>query len=242
MTDGPGDLSALVEEVADVARVVFVPGNVEDTLRQIVAAAVRSVDSCDMAGVIVVHDGQVRSVAVSDPLAAEIADLQINTGEGPCLDALTDTRAIYAGDLAGDGRYPRFGGPADAAGIRSVLAYQLPVDHAAGALNLYAGLPDAFGVYDRAKALILAAIAAGALSAAADRRDAQQHSDHLVQAVASREIIGQAQGILIERERITPDQAFDVLRRASQHLNRKLRDVAQDLVDTGESPPTGSPR
>jgi AmiR/NasT family two-component response regulator len=58
-------------------------------------------------------------------------------------------------------------------------------------------------------------------------------------ALGTREVIGQAQGILMERERITPGQAFDILRHASQHLNRKLRDVAQDLVDTGERPEAG---
>ena len=63
-------------------------------------------------------------------------------------------------------------------------------------------------------------------------------AEHLRQALASREVIGQAQGILIERERITADQAFDLLRRASQHLNVKLREVAQDVVDTGVAPPS----
>ena len=75
-----------------------------------------------------------------------------------------------------------------------------------------------------------------------NRRDAQARSDNLEQALLSREVIGQAQGILIERERITAEQAFDILRRASQHLNEKLRDIAQHLVDTGEDPDTGPRR
>jgi AmiR/NasT family two-component response regulator len=60
--------------------------------------------------------------------------------------------------------------------------------------------------------------------------------------LGTRETIGEALGILMERERITADQAFDVLRRASQHLNVKLRDIAQNLVDTGETPNTGQPQ
>jgi AmiR/NasT family two-component response regulator len=71
------------------------------------------------------------------------------------------------------------------------------------------------------------------------RADDDRRSEHFEQALASREMIGQAQGILMERERISAEQAFDVLRRASQHLNLKLRDVAQRLVDTGERPTTG---
>ena len=147
---------------------------------------------------------------------------------------------MYSGDLGTDPRYPGFGPAAQAAGIRSALAYRLLVDGADGALNLYAQLPNAYGSDDRAKAAILAALAGTALSAAVNRRDAQARSDNLEQALLSREVIGQAQGILIERERITAEQAFDILRRASQHLNEKLRDIAQHLVDTGEDPDTGS--
>ena len=68
----------------------------------------------------------------------------------------------------------------------------------------------------------------------------ERRAENLRQALITRQLIGQAQGILMERERITAEQAFDILRRASQHLNTKLREVAQELVETGERPPTGS--
>jgi len=71
--------------------------------------------------------------------------------------------------------------------------------------------------------------------------DEERRAENLAAALVTRELIGQAQGILIERERITPDQAFVVLRQASQHLNIKLREVAQNLVETGERPDTGRP-
>lgn len=106
-----------------------------------------------------------------------------------------------------------------------------------GALNLYARYPQAFGVIDRAKGLMLAGLA---LSSAETHDAEDRRATNLQAALQSREVIGQAQGILMERERITPAQAFDILRRASQHLNIKLRDVAQALVDTGERPWTGS--
>jgi AmiR/NasT family two-component response regulator len=80
-----------------------------------------------------------------------------------------------------------------------------------------------------------------AITAARSLEDEERHIDNLHTALSSREIIGQAQGILMERERITADQAFDILRRASQFLNVKLREVAQNLVDTGERPETGPP-
>jgi hypothetical protein len=110
-------------------------------------------------------------------------------------------------------------------------------------LNLYAVLPRAYGVIDRTKALIFAAPAGIALGAAEAREDAAlsldvelHRIDDLIAALGTREIIGQAEGILIERERITADQAFQVLRKASQHLNVKLREVARYVVETGEIP------
>jgi len=94
-------------------------------------------------------------------------------------------------------------------------------------------------VVDRAKGVILASLASVALNAAHSFEDEERRIENLHSALSSREVIGQAQGILMERERIAPDQAFDVLRRASQYLNIKLREVAQTLVDTGERPETG---
>ena len=90
--------------------------------------------------------------------------------------------------------------------------------------------------------MILASLTSLAVSAARSHEDEERRTEHLHAALTTREVIGQAQGILMERERISAGQAFDVLRRASQHLNRKLRDVAQDLVDTGDRPETGLPQ
>jgi hypothetical protein len=129
--------------------------------------------------------------------------------------------------------------------MRSVLALPLTVDGtlpALGALNLYARYPRAFGVIDRGRGVLLAALTARILTTARTRQDDERRAANLHAALATREMIGQAQGILMERERITPDQAFDILRRASQHLNRKLREIAQDLIETGESPDTGDKR
>jgi hypothetical protein len=163
--------------------------------------------------------------------------MQQTAGEGPCLDALASRSVVYAGDLIDDDRYPVYGPQAAAAGVRSILAHALQVDDIDGALNLYSRLPEAYGVTDRAKGVILTALAGFAVSAAVGRRDDHERLDNLQEALQTRDVIGQAKGILMERERITAEQAFDVLRRASQHLNEKLRDIAQQVVDTGELPP-----
>jgi ANTAR domain/GAF domain len=237
----PGDaLDDLDESFSRVAVALFAPGTVDGTLREIVAQAEATVDGCDHAGVLVVaDDGTAGTVAATSPLVAEIDALQIDAGEGPCLEASTRGVTTYAEDLVDDVRWPAFRDAAVAAGIRSVLAFSLSADRLS-ALNLYAQLPAAFGATDRAKGQLLATLARLALDSAEDRATGEALTGHLHEALRTRELIGQAQGILMERERITADQAFDVLRRASQHLNVKLHTVAEALVETGESPDTGA--
>ncbi len=147
--------------------------------------------------------------------------------------------ASYAEDLEDEPRWPTFGPAAAQAGVRSLLALPVQVNEDPGALNLYARYPQAFGVIDRGKGMLLAAMAGMAFSTARLHEDEERRAANFQAALATREMIGQAQGILMERERITPDEAFDILRRASQHLNIKLRDIAQNVVDTGERPDTG---
>jgi hypothetical protein len=108
-----------------------------------------------------------------------------------------------------------------------------------------AAFPAAFGAVDRAEALLFATLAAFALGSAEEREDEGERAVNFQAALGTRELIGQAQGILMERERITATDAFHALRRASQHLNIKLRDIAQTLVDTGQTgdtPPRPSPK
>jgi hypothetical protein len=175
----------------------------------------------------------------TDPIVLEVDALQQQTNEGPCLDAIAHRLIFYADDLSKDLRWLHFAPLATRAGIRSVLALPLSADTDRGALNLYARYPSAFGVVDRAKAALLVSMANLALSVAHSHEDGERRAANLHAGLSSRETIGEALGILIERERITARQAFDILRRASQHLNVKLREVAQNLVDTGEDPDTG---
>ena len=234
--------TALAADFSETARILFAAGSVTDTLAQVVELAVTTIEGCDSAGIFLLEKDMVTSPVHTDPVVDTIDALQHETGEGPCLDAIADRLIFYADDVADDPRWPRFGPQASAAGIRSVLALPLTTNGSLGALNLYARYPAAFGVVDRAKGVILASLAGLAVSAAHSHEDEELRAQNLNAALATREVIGQAQGILMERERISAAQAFDILRRASQHLNRKLRDVAQDFVDTGARPETGQPR
>jgi ANTAR domain/GAF domain len=217
---------------------LFAAGTVQGTLQRIVDLAERAVDGCEAAGILLDAGANIVTAAASSALVDVVDRLQIDAGEGPCLDASTQKSTFYASDLLDDERWPSFGPAAVAAGVRSVLAYSLS-DERPSALNLYARLPAAFGATDRAQGLLFATLARLALDSAEERASEEKRTGNLVEALRTRELIGQAQGILMERERITGEQAFDVLRRASQHMNIKLREVAETLIETGESPDTG---
>jgi GAF domain-containing protein len=231
--------SELTSSFTETARILFSAGGVASTLAQVIDLAVETVEGCDFAGLFVMKGNVVTAPVITDPIVREIDALQNKAGEGPCLDAIAHAAMVYADDLETDARWPTFGPAANRQGVRSALALPLIDNGAIGAINLYARYPAAFGVVDRAKGVILASLASVALSAAHTLEDEERRIGNLHSALSSREVIGQAQGILMERERIAADQAFDVLRRASQYLNVKLREVAQALVDTGEKPDTG---
>ena len=231
--------TVLAEEFSETSRTLFAAGDEYATLAEVARLAVAMVEGCDFAGILL-HDGDTFTTPVhTDPVVVEIDVLQNRVGEGPCLDAATQSAIHYADDLHADTRWPRFGPEAAAIGVRSLLAVPLSTNGVLGALSLYARYPSAFGVLDRSRAVLLAALAGVALTTARGNEEGERQSANLQVALTTREMIGQAQGILMERERVTSDQAFDVLRRASQHLNLKLRDVARGLVETGEHPDTG---
>lgn len=231
-------LKEFEDSFAATAVALFAPGSVDLTLRRIVALATQTIDGCDAAGVLVWHDGVASTPALSDPVVRDLDDLQIAAVEGPCVDAAESGSRINAQDLDDDLRWPTFGPAAVQLGLRSVLAHPISEDRPS-VLGLWARLPGAFGVTDRAQGQLFSTLARLALDSAETRAADTERAWHLTEAMRTRELIGQAQGILMERERITADQAFDVLRRASQHMNTKLRAVAEHLVESGESPDTG---
>ena len=215
--DDVAGLPHLETSFSAVAEVLFEAGSVEGTLQKIVKLAERAVSGCEAAGIFVIDDGAVSTIAASSDLVMRVDQLQIDADEGPCLDASRRDATFYADDLLDEARWPAFGPLAVEAGIRSVLAYSLSARRPS-ALNLYSGLPTAFGVIDRAQGLLFATLARHALDSAEER------------------VAGEV------RERITADQAFAVIRRASKHMNVKLREVAESLVETGLHPDTGTDR
>ncbi|MHB8246019.1 MAG: GAF and ANTAR domain-containing protein [Acidimicrobiales bacterium] len=212
----------------------------EPVLALVAQLAVVTIEGCDFAGVFLPSGASVQIPGPADGVVTALDALVGVAGEAPCLDAIAQECPVYAEDLADDPRWPRFGPPALGYGVRSLLSLPMVTGGRGGAFNLYSRYPRAFGAVDRARALLLTALATGALSSALTHDDQQRQAENLRAALVTREIIGQAQGILMERERLTAAQAFEILRHASQHLNRKLSEVAQDLVETGERPDIGT--
>ena len=197
-------------------------------LERVVRAAVDEVPGARFAGVTVIDREGARTPAASAPVVTAVDSLQYAMNEGPCLAATQETGVIVSADLVVDARWPTFGPRAREHGVRSMMAVQILAEHGlVAALNLYAPGPDAFGAASEAAAVPLAIHAGTALASV--RAEA-----NLRTALASRDLIGQAKGILMERNKISADVAFELLTRVSQRRHRKLRDVAEQLADTGE--------
>ena len=236
----PGDLSAnsdLTVVISQTIAALFSTGNVHETMVDIMAMSVTDIEGCDFAALVMMdEDGLVSTPAYSDGAVAEIGFIQSPPRGGALINALAWETALYAADLA-DGTWSDMAQEAQEAGVRSLLMLPLAAHPRPAALALFSRYPFAFGVIDRARGLLMAYLAGVALTQA-EHVDENQLASTLQSSLDIREIISQAQGILMEREHITADEAFDLLRRASIDLDMKTRDVAQALIDSGRwSPP-----
>lgn len=213
------DLDAFLSEVASLAAHVVTPA-----------------PAC---GITVCRDGQAFTAATSDGLAVQVDEIQYGADQGPCLDALRSGVVVQVDDLARDTRWEQYRGHAIAHGVASSLSLPLVVKgEVVAALNLYSGKPAAFDGPQRRHVDAFAAQCAAALALALRQAQQERVQQQLGEAMASRSTIDQATGILMAQQRCTASKAFDLLRAASQHRNRKLRDVAADIIVnvTGQAP------
>ncbi len=228
MTAAAGDFS---QQLADAARAMQGGTSTQQTLERIVHTAIEIIKGCDLVGISVVHPGGIDTPAGSDEALNVIDALQFELHEGPCYDALHNQETVVSMNLATDGRWPRWGPlVAQEVGVVCVASYRLfTTETTLGAMNLYSRREQAFDSDDICIGEALAAHAAMALAAS-------QNVDQLELAIARRTMIGQAEGILMERFSLTASQAFSVLRRVSQARNVKLNLIAAELVRTRETP------
>jgi GAF domain-containing protein len=219
-------------------------GEGDGALQSITGLTVAVIDGCDAASLSVTGAGGVTTRAASGPLATALDEIQYRTGEGPSLDAISTGALSRPTPPAGETRWPRFWSESRAEGLQGTLSAPVRVEQrVVGSLNLYArSSPFDLTEQDELLGVLLASHAAMALAA---ERAAERHAavvDQLNQALASRDLIGQAKGILMAREGCNSDQAFDMLRRASQRLNQKLREVAEGIIQSAQTGKSGPPR
>jgi GAF domain-containing protein len=177
------------------------------------------------------------TVVSTGELATELDETQYERGHGPCLHAARTGELTEIPDTRADDRWPDYLPRAVERGNLSSLSIPLAIDpdeRVTGALNIYARRPDAFDEASRSVATRFAPYAAVATGNLYAYQSARDMADNLQAALESRAVIDQGKGILMERYKLTADQAFQLLARASMTSNRKLRDVADHLVRTGE--------
>ena len=180
---------------------------------------------------------QPTTVASTGELATDLDETQYEKGHGPCLHAARTGEVTEIPDTRTDDRWPDYTPRAVEHGNLSSLSVPLAIDQDAqvsGALNIYARRPDAFDAASRSVATRFAPYAAVATGNLYTYQSARDMADTLQTALESRAVIDQAKGILMERHKLTADQAFQLLAGASMRTNRKLRDIAEHLVRTGE--------
>jgi transcriptional regulator with GAF, ATPase, and Fis domain len=223
------DTQQLAATLGDLARTLQHETSPQQTLDAIVTAAVDTVPGAEHAGVTMVRQRRdLDSVATTSDVVREIDRRQYNDREGPCLDALWEQATVRMNDSEAEQRWPRFTTDIRGLGIRAMCCFRLFTHYdTLGALNLYAGSPDSFTDSSEEVGRVFATHAAVALA------DAQK-IEQLEHAVDSRDIIGQAKGILMERYKITADQAFQLLVSTSQRTHVKLRDIANHLASSGQ--------
>lgn len=227
-----GNVSAeLATRLGELARDLQHEDDLDTVLSGIVQAAVQLIPGADDASIsLVTGRKRIVSKVASGDLPRRVDALQSSTGQGPCLDAAYDDRVVRVPDLSTETRWPAFCSGAVELGARSMLSIQLFVEgDRLGALNLFGVRPDAFDPESEQIGLLVAAHAAVAFA------DSQKISQ-LNEALITRQLIGQAEGILMERYKISAQQAFLVLTRASSSTGSKLRDVAEHLASSGEIP------
>lgn len=201
------------------------------TLQRVVDLSEVALPNADMVGVTMLVEGKATTAVFSDPTAAEIDEAQYDGRSGPCLEAYRRGEVIGIPVLEDDGRWPHFAAAASAHGVKSTLSLPLRVgDDTVGALNFYSRVVEGFGDDAVTAGRAFATHAAIVLANAQAYWDARNLSEGLSEAMRSRATIEQAKGIVMAQSNVDPDTAFEVLKQASQRENRKLRDIAEEIV------------
>jgi GAF domain-containing protein len=225
--ESPWSFTAAMAEMAQTLRRNH--SSVDDSLIVVGEAALANIPGAASAGISLrAGPGRLETRSATDELPVRVADAQSDTGQGPCLDSIQRRVPVRVDDLAAEPRWAEFTARVAAEPFASMLSVPLLVaGDAIGSLSVYSAAAGGFDPEAEEMSFVLAHHAAVAIAGA-------REEEGLLQALDNRDLIGQAKGILMERHKLTADQAFRLLVRASQTLNVKLRDIAGQLAATGE--------
>lgn len=218
------------EEFAEMALSLHEADTFLDGVDRVLEFALKALD-CAYAGVILVHERErVETVAATNALVADLDAIQMECRQGPDLEVIMDRHLVLVPDVARETRWPRWAERVASTGVASMLGARLHTSTSViGSLNFYDVEPGKFTHEDADVGHMLARHAAVAL-------DSVRETENLWRAIDARNLIGQAQGILMERFSLDADKAFTVLRRYSQDHNLKLHVVAERLIATRSLP------
>jgi GAF domain-containing protein len=221
-------------ELDELARLVLADENLQTVLERVVNLAKRMMPAGAEASLTVLRQQRPMTAAFTGELALHLDERQYAQGYGPCLDAALNGQLIEITDGRTEDRWPDYIEVFLRSGALSLLAVPVPAVQLSACLNVYAPVAGAFTEQHRHVADEVAAYAAVALSNVDTVQEAREQAEHMRAAMASRAGIEQAKGILMERYKVTADEAFRLLTAVSMRTNRKVRDLAEDLLLTGE--------
>ena len=217
----------LAQRMAELARVVALARSVEDVLSDVTAEVKTLIEGVDTAGVLLIgKGGRFESVAGTSELPQRLDELQMKFREGPCVQAALDDLIVRTDDFRTEQRWPSYSAAAVDLGVLSGLSFKLYTSaQTAGALNLFSFKENAFDAEAETIGAVLAAHAAAAILAS-------RQSEQLESALSTRDQIGQAKGIIMERYDVDDIAAFEMLRKLSQDSNTRLTEVAKRVIET----------
>lgn len=220
----------LAQRMAELARAVAAPRSMEEVLCDVTAAALELIPGADAAGVLLLgKGGTFESLGDTSELPGKLDELQMDYEEGPCVQAAVDDLIVRTDDFRDEERWPKYSKAAVELGVLSGVSFKLYTgDRTAGALNLFSFAANAFDGEAETTGSVLAAHAAAAILAT-------RQSEQLESALSTRDRIGQAKGIIMERYGVDDVRAFEMLRQLSQDSNTRLADIAQRVIDTRNS-------
>ncbi len=225
-----GETRRLAEVLSALARTMHAESGPDSLLGTIVEASVAEIPGAEQGGITIATRTRLSTHAETDEVVARVDQAQYRLGQGPCVESAWTMQVRRSDDLRDDERWPEFAYEATELGIRSMLSLPLFAQtNRFGALNLYAGKPDAFDEDAENIGRLLASHAAIAIAAA-------RKETNLRLALDSRDVIGQAKGILMERHKVSSQRAFELLAEASRRTHRRIRDIADELTATGALP------